>query len=368
MLHLRRRWNVLAVMFTVSLVVGLFVVEAQQSKPPVAPPAEPPQTPRPELKQEPKPEPKKVDKRKDKREDAIDKQQPLGKQDDIESVKIETNVVELDVFVIDQTNAPVSNLNKDNFAVYEDKIKQEIDSVDRTEVPLSFGLVIDTSGSMRSKLQTVTDAGLGLIRSMQKDDEGFVAQFKAEPELVQDFTKDRRELEDAMGELFTSSGTALLDAIIATADYAQEKAKNRRRAIIVITDGVEKNSVVKEKEVLEAIKEDEVQIYLVGFIDEDESAAGLFGKAGSKRAKELLQRIAEDSGGRYWFPKDISEMGDIAKQIAKDLRTQYVVSYSPTNPNKDGTFRRVKVEVTSKDKRTLIARTRQGYTAKKEKP
>jgi Ca-activated chloride channel family protein len=334
------------------LLSGLPVSNAQQAKPPA---------------QEPKTEPKKEEKRKDRREDAKAVEQQKG--DDVErGIIIETNIVQLDVFVTDSSAVPVNNLAKENFAVYEDRVKQEVESVERTEVPLSFGLVVDTSGSMRSKLQTVTDAGLSLIRTMQKDDEGFVAQFKAEPELVQDFTRDRRELEDAMGELFTSSGTALLDAIIATADYAQEKAKNRRRAIIVITDGVEKNSAVKEKEVLEAIKEDEVQIYLVGFVDEeDSSAASLFGKSGSKKAKELLQRIADDSGGRAFFPKDISEMGEIAKQIAKDLRTQYVVSYYPNNPNNDGKFRAVKVDATSKDNRRLIARTRQGYYAKKGK-
>jgi Ca-activated chloride channel family protein len=359
MLHLSRLRFFIAVAVLSALAVSGFLAAAAQ------------ESPKPSTQEQPqkKDEKKKDDKRRDNRQDSVAK--PDLKSDETDPsqvVKIDTDLVELDVFVIDQTSAPVTNLTKENFSVFEDKIKQEIEAVDRKEVPLSFGLVIDTSGSMRSKLQTVTDAGLGLIRSMQKDDEGFVAQFKAEPELVQDFTQDKRELEDAMGELFTSSGTALLDAIIATADYAQEKAKNRRRAIIVITDGVEKNSVVKEKEVLEAIKEDEVQIYLVGFIDEDEGAGSLFGKNSSKRAKDLLIRIAEDSGGRHFFPKDISEMADIAKQIAKDLRTQYVVSYSPTNPNKDGTFRRVSVDVKSKDNRKLIARTRQGYYARKEKP
>ena len=158
----------------------------------------------------------------------------------------------------------------------------------------------------------------------------------------------------------------MLDAIIATSDYAQEKAKQRRKAIVVISDGLEKNSSVKEKEVMEAIKENEVQVYLVGFIDEDESG-GIFNKSGAKKAKELLQRIADDSGGRAFFPKDISEMGEIAKQIAKDLRTQYVVSYYPSNDKRDGTFRTVKVTVSPKDNHKLFARTRQGYYAKNEK-
>jgi Ca-activated chloride channel family protein len=287
--------------------------------------------------------------------------------DNDSTIKIPTELVLLDVTVIDQNNRPVFTLTKDDFTVYEDKVKQEIENVSREEVPISVGLVIDTSGSMRTKLQTVSDAALGLVRQLRPHDEAFIAQFKAEPELVQDFTQDKRELEDALGELFTGGGTSLLDAIIATADYAHEKGKQRRKALVIITDGLEKNSSVKEKEVMDAIKEDLVQVYLVGFIDEAEDAAGIFGKSPAKKAKELLNRLAEDSGGRAFFPKDVSEMAAIAKQIAEDLRTQYVISYYPSNANRDGAFRSVRVVINPKDSRKLIARTRQGYYARNDK-
>jgi Ca-activated chloride channel family protein len=277
------------------------------------------------------------------------------------TIKIDTDLVNLDVTVVDQNNTPVFNLKKEDFSVYEDKIKQTIENVSREEVPVSFGLVIDTSGSMRSKLQTVTDSAVSLVKQMRQEDEAFVASFKAEPELVQDFTTDRRELEDALGELYTSGGTALLDAIIATADYAQEKGKRRRKALVVITDGLEKNSSVKEKEVMDAIKEDDVQVYLVGFIDDDTEEKSLFGRGSSKKAKDLLSRIADDSGGRAYFPKDISEIPAIAAQIGKDLRTQYVVSYYPTNDKRDGTYRTIQVGVSNPSGRKLIARTRRGY-------
>jgi Ca-activated chloride channel homolog len=288
------------------------------------------------------------------------------------TIKLDTDLVNLDVTVVDQNNNPVFDMKKEDFAVFEDKIKQNIDSISREEVPLSFGVVIDTSGSMRAKLQTVSDAALDLIKQMKTDDEAFLSQFKAEPELVQDFTSDKRELEEALGELFTSGGTALLDAIIATADYAQEKAiardgQRRRKALIVISDGLEKNSTVKEKEVLEALKEDEVQVYLVGFIDEDEEGKSLFGKSSSKKAKDLLSRLAEDSGGRAFFPKELSEMKAIANQIAKDRRTQYIISYYPTNEKRDGTFRSIKVSIEQKGSRKLIARTRNGYYARDAK-
>lgn len=281
-------------------------------------------------------------------------------------IKLDTELVVLDVTVVDQLNNPVYSLTKDDFVVFEDKVKQEVEAVSREEVPISFGIVIDTSGSMRSKLQTVTDAAALLIKEMKEGDEGFVAQFKIEPELVQDFTSDQRELEEALGELYTSGGTSLLDAIIATADYAHEKGKQRRKALIVISDGLEKNSSVKEKEVMEAMKEDEVQVYIVGFINEDEPA-GLFSKSPAKRAKELLTRIAEDSGGRAFFPKEVNEMPAVAAQISKDLRTQYVLSYYPSNQMRDGRFRTVRVNVNPKDNRKLIARTRQGYYARSER-
>src|SRR5499427_3494576 len=290
------------------------------------------------------PEPKRPPQREDARDKKGERRQGAQADEQILDkdgvIHLDTDLVSLDVTVIDQNNTPVMNLKKDDFSVYEDKVKQTIESVSREEVPVSFGMVIDTSGSMRSKLQSVSDAAVLLIKQMRRDDEAFVASFKAEAELVQDFTDDRRELEDAVGDLYTSGGTALLDAIIATADHAQEKGKRRRKALVVITDGFEKNSSSKEKEVLEAIKEDEVQVYLVGFVDEDEEK-GLFGKSPVKKAKELLSRIADDSGGRAYFPKDINEIPAIAAQISKDLRTQYVVSYYPANDKRDGAFRTI---------------------------
>jgi Ca-activated chloride channel family protein len=313
------------------------------------------------------PEPKQAPQRQDARDKKGERRQGAQADEQVgdkqNTIEIKTDLVELDVTVVDQNNLSIMNLKKEDFSVYEDKVKQTIENVNREEVPVSFGLVIDTSGSMRSKLQTVSDASVSLIKQMRVDDEAFVASFKAEPELVQDFTADRRELEDAISDLYTSGGTALLDAIIATADYAQEKGKRRRKALVVISDGLEKNSSVKEKEVMEAIKEDEVQVYLVGFIDEEEEKS-FFGKSPAKRAKELLSRIADDSGGRAYFPKDISEIPAVAAQIAKDLRTQYVVSYYPTNDKRDGTFRTIQVGVNQAGGRKLIARTRRGYYAR----
>jgi Ca-activated chloride channel family protein len=343
--------------FSLALIIALLSLPAIYS----AGAQDPPRPPEP--KQTP-PRADARDKKGDRRQSAQADEQIMDKDNVIRDY---TDLVQLDVTVVDQSNTPVMSLKKEDFSVYEDKVKQTIDNVSREEVPVSFGLVIDTSGSMKSKLQTVSDASVSLIKQMRLDDEAFVASFKSEPELVQDFTADRRELEDAISELYTSGGTALLDAIIATADYAHEKGKRRRKALVVVSDGLEKNSSVKEKDVMEAIKENEVQVYLVGFIDEEMEEKSLFGKSPAKKAKDLLTRIADDSGGRAYFPKDISEIPAIAAQIAKDLRTQYVVSYYPSNDKRDGTFRTIQVTLNSQGARKLIARTRRGYYARNDK-
>jgi len=282
-----------------------------------------------------------------------------------ESIKIQTEMVQLDVKVTDQTGRSAPGLTKDDFAVYEDKVGQNIESVSSEEAPVSMGLVIDTSGSMYAKIYTVAEAARGLIRQMRPDDEAFLVQFKTEAELVREFTSDPRSLEDALKELYVSGGTALLDAIIATADHAHEKGRRRRKALVVITDGVEKNSSAKEKEVIEAMKEDEVQVYLVGFVDKEESFS-LFGSP-AKKAKDLLTRLAEDSGGRAFFPTDVRETPAISAQIDKDLRAQYVISYYPNNDRRNDVFHTVRVVVDHGDNRKLIARTRQGYYAHNDK-
>ncbi len=277
-------------------------------------------------------------------------------------IKIDTEMVQLDVKVTDQNGQSVAGLTKSDFTVYDDKVSQNIESVSREEAPVSMGLVIDTSGSMGPRLVTVMEAARRLIRQMRPDDEAFLVQFKTDAELLHEFTSDQRALEDGLKKLYAHGGTALLDAIIATADYAQQNGKQRRKALVVISDGLDKNSSAKEKKVVEVMKQDEVQVYLVGYVQEDEPGM-IFGGPG-KRARDLLTRLAEDSGGRAFFPTDVSETPAIAAQIAKDLRSQYVVSYYPTNDKRDNGFHAIRVVVNHGDSRKLFARTRQGYFAR----
>lgn len=289
-------------------------------------------------------------------------QQP---QDPADSFKIQTEMVQLDVKVIDASGRPVLNLKKNDFSVFEDKVRQDIESVSREEVPISLGLVIDTSGSMRPKMRTVKEATMDLVRQMKPNDEAFLAQFKTETELVQSFTQDPLLIEEAMTNLYVSGGTALLDAIIATADYAQQQGKRRRKALIVISDGLEKNSTAKEKQAMQAMKEDEVQLYVIGFLEE--KSGGFLGLGNNHKARDLLTRLTEDSGGKAYFPEAFSELPQIAAEIANELRSQYVISYYPSNNKSDGTFRNVRVSVNAQEKKKLAVRARQGYYARNEK-
>jgi Ca-activated chloride channel family protein len=154
----------------------------------------------------------------------------------------------------------------------------------------------------------------------------------------------------------------LFDAIIATADYAKEKAKNRRKVLVVFTDGQElKDNPVKEKEAIEAINQNGVQAYFVGILGKNP-----YYKSSTKKDKDLLLRLASGSGGRALFPKNAGEIRAVAAQVVNDLGAQYVLSYYPTNDKRDGTFRSVKVIINDNSKRKLIARARQGYYARKE--
>ena len=301
--------------------------------------------------------------RKQEKKDQQKKNDRGQEESGLETIKIPTEMVQLDVSVTDKDNNPVTTLGKYDFTVFEDKVKQVIESVNYQNVPLSMGIAIDTSGSMRTKYFTVKDAAKILIKELRFTDECFISQFKLEAELIQSFTNDKRRLLESLEDIYIGGGTSLLDAIIATTDYAHEKGARRRKAIIMISDGLEKNSANKEKQVLQAVKENEVQLYLIGFIDKDENKS-FFSFSVNKRAKRLLQRLADESGGRAFFPEAIGDMPAIAARISAELRSQYAVNYYPLNDKRDGTYRSVQVMVSSKDNRKLIARTRDGYYAR----
>jgi len=289
-------------------------------------------------------------------------------------LKINTELVTLNVRVIDRNNRPIDNVRQNEFHVYEDGVLQPIESFGREEVPISYGLAVDTSGSLRSQLQAVIDAGKTIINSNKAGDETFLVRFISSDkiETVQDFTPNKDLLIDGLDSLYVEGGqTAIIDAVYLTAEHVAEYKKGndsdrRRRALIVITDGEDRSSFYSQEKLFARLREEDVQIYVIGFVNELDKDSGLIRKSPRDKAVALINKLATETGGRAFFPESLSELPQIASEIVRDLRTQYVLAYNPTNKLRDGSFRSIKVSVddgSGRDKR--IALTRNGRVAPK---
>jgi Ca-activated chloride channel homolog len=302
---------------------------------------------------------------------------PLGVEiNENDRITIDTDLVNLNVRVIDRNNRPIGDVRKEEFQVYENGVPQPIFFFSKEEVPVSYGLAIDTSGSLRSQLGQVIEAGKVIINSNKAGDETFLVRFISSDKIEQvlDFTANKDDLIDSLDTFYTEGGqTAIVDAVYVTSEHvAQYKKGNdasdrRRRALIVVTDGEDRGSQYKQEELFERLREEDVQIYVIGFVNELDKEGGFIRKSPREKAVNLINRLAKETGGRAFFPESLSELPKIAEEIVRDLRTQYVVSYSPTNKARDGSFRTIRVTVadaTGKDKR--IALTRSGRIAGRE--
>jgi Ca-activated chloride channel family protein len=291
-------------------------------------------------------------------------------------IRINAELVQLHVRVIDRNNRPINNVQQSEFHVFEDGLPQTIETFTREEVPISYGLAVDTSGSLRSQLQSVVDAGKTIINANKRGDETFLVRFISSDkiETVQDFTDNKELLNDGLDSFYVEGGqTAIIDAVYLSAEHVSEYRKGdesdrRRRALIVITDGEDRNSFYKQEQLFARLREEDVQIFVIGFVNELDKEAGLIRKSPRDKAVNLINRLASETGGRAFFPESISQLPEIANEIIRDLRTQYVIAYNPTNKAQDGTYRAIKVSVDQprgdSDKR--IALTRTGRLARKE--
>lgn len=292
-----------------------------------------------------------------------------------DTIKINAELVQLHVRVIDRNNRPINDVPQSAFHVFEDGVPQAIETFSREEVPISYGLAVDTSGSLRSQLQSVIDAGKTIINANRPGDETFLVRFISSDkiETVQDFTASKELLNDGLDSFYVEGGqTAIIDAVYLSAEHVSEYKKGdesdrRRRALIVITDGEDRNSFYKQEQLFSKLREEDVQIFVIGFVNELDKEAGLIRKSPREKAVGLINKLATETGGRAFFPESIADLPAIANEIIRDLRTQYVIAYNPTNKTQDGTFRSIKVSVdqpSGGDKR--IALTRTGRLARKE--
>lgn len=302
---------------------------------------------------------------------------PTPPEEDIDEgsiVRVNTELVTLNVRVIDRNNRPIDNVRQNEFHIFEDGVSQPVEYFTREEVPISYGLAVDNSGSLRAQLQGVIDAGKTIINSNKTGDETFIIRFidSSKIELKQDFTANKDSLIDTLDEFYIEGGqTAIIDAVYLAAEHTAEYKKGddgdrRRRALIVVTDGEDRNSIYSQQQLFARLRETDVQIYVIGFVDELDKEGGLIRKSSREKAVNLLNKLATETGGRAFYPQSLSELPQIANEIVRDLRTQYVLAYNPTNKLRDGSFRSIKVAVddaSSHDKR--IALTRNGRIAPK---
>jgi len=293
-----------------------------------------------------------------------------------DKITINAELVQLHVRVIDRNNRPINNVGQNEFHIFEDGVPQNIESFTREDVPISYGLAVDTSGSLRSQLQSVIDAGKTIISSNKPGDETFLVRFISSDkiETVQDFTANKEQLLDGLDSFYVEGGqTAVIDAVYLSDEHVSEYRKGdegdrRRRALIVITDGEDRNSFYKQEQLFARLREEDVQIFVIGFVNELDKETGLIRKSPREKAVTLIKKLASETGGRAFFPDSVAELPQIAGEIVRDLRTQYVIAYNPTNKTQDGSYRAIKVTVDQPggDSEKRIALTRTGRLARKE--
>jgi VWFA-related protein len=289
-------------------------------------------------------------------------QQPPAQQPKDQPYRItrDVNLVVLLASVVDSRNRFVPELRQENFRIYEDKVEQKVAVFRREDIPITLGLVVDNSGSMRDKRERVNSAALTFVKTSQRQDEVFVVNFNDEfyLDLDKDFTNDPIELREALERIDSRGSTALFDAVIGSLDHLRKGTKDKK-ILLVITDG-EDNASRKTLEVAveEAHKSDAV-IYAIGLLSQDS-------KREANRAKRALLALTTATGGMSFFPESVEAVQSICGQVAADIRNQYVLAYYPTNTAKDGTFRSVHLELNPpRGLGKLEVRTRTGYYAQR---
>jgi VWFA-related protein len=299
---------------------------------------------------------------------AQDQPQPQkqDKKKDDYVLTVETLEVQLPVSVLDKEGTPVDGLKQEHFQVFEDKVQQTIKAFRHEDIPISLGLVIDNSGSMRNKRERVNSSALAFVRESNPEDETFIVNFDDSAYLEQDFTGSIGDLIDALDNLDTRGETAVYDALYLAADHVTKAGKKDKKALLLITDGEDNVSKYGINKVIEALRQAKITLYAVGLLEENDQRGGLFKKAPSKKAKEDLMKFAEITGGQAFFPKSLDEVEELVKHIAHDLRNHYTIAYTPTNKNLDGTWREITVKINPpKNMPKVTLHTKQGYYAPK---
>src|SRR5579859_1558563 len=269
--------------------------------------------------------------------------------------KKDVDEVMLHATVVDDKQHIITSLDRGAFSVFEDGKPQNIISFHHIDIPVAMGIVIDNSGSMREKRAKVNQAALNLVRSSNPKDEVFVVNFNDEQYLDCDFTNDLLKLKEALEKIDTKGGTALYDAVVASADHLKQNGRLEKKVIFVVTDGEDNaSSETLEQAVKQLQQENGPSVYAIGILGDEEHP---------RRAKKALDTIAQRTGGLAFFPKTLDEVDQISKTIAHDIRNQYAIGYKPTTPKNAGGFRQIRVDAKAKGFGKLTVRTKSGYYA-----
>jgi len=264
--------------------------------------------------------------------------------------------VVLNATVLDGTRL-VPDLKAENFTVFEEGVKQSIISFQHTDLPVSIGLVVDNSGSMAQKRPSVNKSALDLIQASNPEDEAFVVNFSDEAFIDQPFTSDVNKLRDGLSHIESKGGTALYDAVVASADELAADAKRPKQVLILITDGEDNASSVGLEQTIRKVQDlSGPVIYTIGLLFGDEMSRGEV-----RTARRALTLLSTETGGIAFFPKSIEQIDQIAAEVARDIRNQYTIGYRSTKPMEEQGFRRVQVNAESKGLGKLTVRTRTGY-------
>ena len=252
----------------------------------------------------------------------------------------------------------VTDLEQGDFSVYEDGVQQNVTFFNKTNLPIALALLLDTSASMDTKLPTAQEAAVGFAKRLRKQDLAEVIDFDNRVSVLQPFTNSAPELEQAIRRTSAGGSTSLYNAVyIALKDLKKAVAKNadeiRRQAIIVLSDGEDTSSLLPFEEVLDLAKRSETAIYSIGLRDNESGGTKLF-----KEAEFVLKQFSQETGGRTFFPNQISDLSNVYGQIAEELSSQYTVGYTSKNPKRDGAWRRIVVRV---NRPNTTTRTKTGY-------
>jgi Ca-activated chloride channel family protein len=282
-------------------------------------------------------------------------QPKLPNQNDTYVIRKDVDEVLLHASVVDDKQRIVRNLEKNDFSVFEDGKPQTIISFRNEDIPVAMGIVIDNSGSMREKRAKVNQAALNLVRSSNPQDEVFVVNFNDEYYLDQDFTNDLLKLKEALEKIDAKGGTALYEAVVASAEHLKQNARLERKVLFVVTDGEDNASREPLEQAIKQLQEENgPSVYTIGILGDEEHP---------RRAKRALETIAQRTGGLAFFPRTLDEVDQISRQVAHDIRNQYTIGYKPTNPRSSGGFRQIRVDAKVKGHGKLTVRTKSGYYA-----